>query len=518
MSSTREIGMIVGEAKPTEFVFATNEKITRLEYLLIKSTENVAGKEVDVDIVAQIYNIYSNSRALMEDIKLSDAEKIKAAGLVDTRTYAKARVLGFLHNGIIYQPRRAIQPGNPVYLAPEDLLEDFYSYPKDEGLHIGNLITRPNVPVRMTLKGFRRHLAILAQTGAGKSYTAGVLVEELFEKGATVLIIDPHADYVFLGNQKGGGNIDRFDVYRTPESTGRYDDSKIGKKIEPYQIKFSDLSQEEIEKICGIQSRWTNISGALGTALEALGDGYSLDELLDHLDKMDDPSAMKAKNYVEKLSYMNVFGTATTDFEKFLKPKYVSVLDLSGLDDRVSNYINYRILRDIYDKAEKGDLEFPIFIFIEEAHRLIPAYDKTMSKRIVKRIAAEGRKFGIFLTLITQRPYKIDQDALSQCNSQIIMRMTNPEDQKAIKTSSERVSEDLLEDLPGLNVGEAVVVGEVTRAPIMVKIRERNTQEGGADIDIVNKLAEARQEATQGEEEKQEKIKEEVDNLKGIME
>jgi hypothetical protein len=96
--------------------------------------------------------------------------------------------------------------------------------------------------------------------------------------------------------------------------------------------------------------------------------------------------------------------------------------------------------------------------------------------------------------------------------------MTNPEDQKAIKTSSERVSEDLLEDLPGLNVGEAVVVGEVTRAPIMVKIRERRTQEGGADIDIVNKLAEARQEATQGEEEKQEKIKEEVDNLKSIME
>jgi len=508
--------MIIGEAKPTEFVFATHEDITRLEYLLIKSTENVEGEEVDVEIVAQIYNIYSNSKALMEGIKLNDAEKIREAGLVDSRTFAKARVLGFLHKGRIYQPRRAFQPGNAVYLAPKDLLEKFYSYPEEEGLHIGNLITRPEVPVRMTIKGFRRHLAILAQTGAGKSYTAGVLAEELLEKGATVLIIDPHADYVFLGNKITGGKIDRFDVFRTPESTGRYDDTKVGKKIEPYQVKFSDLHQNEIEKISGIHEGWINISTALETAIENLNPGYSLDDLLEELDE-GGPHARKAKNYVQRLSYMNVFGTATTDFEKFLKPKYISVLDLSGLDDQVSDYINYRILRDIYHKAEIGDLDFPVFIFMEEAHRLIPSQEKTLSKGIIKRIAAEGRKFGVFLVLITQRPYKIDQDALSQCNSQIIMRMTNPEDQKAIKTSSERVSEDLLDDLPGLNIGEAVVVGEVTRAPIMVKIRKRKTKEGGGDIDIVNKLKEAREEAS-NEKAKNEEMKKEVDDLKGILE
>ncbi|TXT62443.1 MAG: putative ATPase [Promethearchaeota archaeon] len=517
MSGTHKIGMIIGEAKPTEFVFATHEDVSRLEYLLIKSTENVAGGELDVEIVAQISTIYSGSKALMEGIKLTDAEKIQEAGLVDNRTFAMAKVLGFLHKGQIYQPRRAIQPGKEVYLAPEDLLEQFYSYPKGEGLTIGNLITRPKVPVRITLKGFRRHLAILAQTGAGKSYTAGVLAEELFDKGATILIIDPHADYVFLGNKKGGGNINRFDVFRTPQSTGRYDESKIGKKIQPYQVKFSDLSQNEIEKVSGIHERFTNISGALRAALDELGDGYSLEDLLDVLDQ-GDANAKKARNYVERLSYMNVFGTATTDYEKFLKPKYLSVLDLSGLDDSVSDYINYRIMRDIYQTAERGDLDFPVFIFIEEAHRLIPSRENTLSKNIIKRIAAEGRKFGVFLVLITQRPYKIDQDALSQCNSQIIMRMTNPEDQKAIKTSSERVSEELLDDLPGLNVGEAVVVGEITRAPIMVKIRERKTQEGGGDIDIVGKLSEARDAAVTEEKEKPERLKQEVEDLKSMME
>ncbi|MHA1284129.1 MAG: helicase HerA domain-containing protein, partial [Promethearchaeota archaeon] len=181
MSDIHKIGTIIGETSPIEFLFATTEKVSRLEYILIESNENVDGEEIKVNIIAQVFQIMSSSRALMEYIKLEDAERIIQAGLVDTRTFAGARVLGFLHEGNIYQPRRAIQPGKPVYLAPKELLEEFYSYSKEEGLHVGNLITRPDVPVHITLKGFRRHLAILAQTGAGKSYTAGVLVEELLE-------------------------------------------------------------------------------------------------------------------------------------------------------------------------------------------------------------------------------------------------------------------------------------------------------------------------------------------------
>ena len=97
--------------------------------------------------------------------------------------------------------------------------------------------------------------------------------------------------------------------------------------------------------------------------------------------------------------------------------------------------------------------------------------------------------------MITQRPSKVNPDSLSQCNSQLIMKLTNPEDQMAVENSSERLSEDLLNDLPGLNPGECVVVGEVTRAPVMVKVRPRVTKEGGADIDIVRKLGEARRAA-----------------------
>ncbi len=73
-----------------------------------------------------------------------------------------------------------------------------------------------------------------------------------------------------------------------------------------------------------------------------------------------------------------------------------------------------------------------------------------------------------------------------------MLKITNPRDQTAIAHSSERLSEDLISDLPGLNVGEAVIVGDITRTPVMIKVRPRNTREGGADIDVVSRLKKAR--------------------------
>jgi len=518
--SLERIGFVVGDASPTEFLFIVDEDKypPRWEYVMVKSKEIIGGEEVDVDVVAQIDSIQSTSLALSRVMSLEAVEKIREAGLVEPRVLAKARVLGFLYEGEVFQPRRAVYPGEDVYRAPTEVLKDFYSYPEVEGLFIGHLISRQDVPVRISIRGFRRHLAILAQTGAGKSYAAGVLIEELLKRGATIVVIDPHADYVFLSRRKDGSKFsDRVSVFRTPESTGRYDTSQVG-RTNTYEIKFSDLSVEEIAMICGISERWTNILRSLREAIKELGESYDLEDLLNKLEEMDDDDSMRALNYVRKLSSMRVFGSATTDIAKLLKPKHVAVVDLSGLDDRVSDYVAFRILSEIYEKREKGEYDYPVFVFIEEAHRFVPNKEETLAKRMIKRIAAEGRKFGVFLVLITQRPYRIDPDALSQCNSQIVMRMTNPEDQRAVRNSSERMSESLLNDLPGLNVGEAVIVGEVTRAPVMVKIRQRETEEGGADIDVVERLREALKKAEEEERSRDEIIREEIEKVRSIVE
>ena len=129
---------------------------------------------------------------------------------------------------------------------------------------------------------------------------------------------------------------------------------------------------------------------------------------------------------------MHVFTSASTSIDALLRPRHLSDVDLSGLSDEVADYIAFRLLSDIYDKASNGEFPFPVFVFVEEAHRFIPFQGNTKSSRIIKKIAAEGRKFGVFFVVITQRPSKIHPDALSQCNSQIVMRMTNPDDQLAI--------------------------------------------------------------------------------------
>lgn len=518
------LGYVIGEASPSQFYFIADEDKhpPRWEYVVVKSKEVINGVEFEVPIVAQIYEITSLSLALNLENKpnIEAAERLIKAQLVDRRLIAKARVLGFTWNGEVLQPRRAIHPGNVVYRAPSTILSEFYSYPPEEGLHVGYLITRSDVPVNISIKGFRRHLAILAQTGAGKSYAAGVLLEELLKKGATAIVLDPHADYVFLSHRKTGGRFSsRVTVFRTRESTGRYTEEQIG-KVETYEVKFSDLSIDEIMTVCGISDTWTNIVNAVGKTLNKLKEdgSYGLNDLIGRLEKSGDPHSLAALKYIRKLQRIKVFGDATTDTNRLLKPQHISVVDLSGLDDEVADYIAFRILNDIFEAIRMQRYSYPVFVFIEEAHRFIPYREKTLSKNVIKKIAAEGRKFGLFLVIITQRPHKVDPDVLSQCNSQMILRMTNPEDQDAVRKSSERMSEDLLKDLPGLNVGEAIIVGEVTKAPVMVKIRIRETVEGGADIDIISKLREAVREVENEEASLTEKLEAERKLIKSIVE
>lgn len=511
MSDTlKEVGVIVGEASSNEFFFSSKpgEMPSRWEYLLTYSEEDVDGTLKQVEVVAQIERVLSASQVLTKELDFEIIKKIIESGLADRKVWGKARVLGYLTEaGDLQLPKKAVTPGKPIYIAPTELLEKFYSYPADEAIKIGSLITRHEVPVSLSIKGFRRHLGLIAQTGSGKTYLAGIIADELLRKGGTLIMLDPHADYVFLSRNVDGKRnelSDRITVFRNPASTGRYSEAEVG-KITPYEICFSDLDLDEVRLISGISEHHVNIVAGLQKALEELKsekDAFQPDDLIQMLENADKwkeqrveaktiSGAKSAVKYLRRLARMQVFTDASTSIDQMLRPMRLSVVDLSGLDDEVSDYIASRILSDIYGRISDGEFEYPVFVFVEEAHRFIPADGKTYSGPIIKKIAAEGRKFGVFLVVITQRPSKIHSDALSQCNSQIIMRITNPQDQNAIAMSSERLGENLLNDLPGLNTGEAVIVGEMTRAPVMARIGKRRTLEGGSDIDIMGKMKDA---------------------------
>ena len=202
--------------------------------------------------------------------------------------------------------------------------------------------------------------------------------------------------------------------------------------------------------------------------------------------------------------------TDVCDIVSNIEPGKVNIINLSSVDEIGTDIIVHHTLKNVLNrrklvlngKEEKKSkrLDFPLFCIIEEAHMLVSQKLPTKSKSIIGQIAREGRKFGVGLCLISQSPKSLDVDALSQINNRIILRLVEPGDQKHVQKSSENLSEDLLKQLPSLNIGEAIVLGQMTKIPTMVKIDKFEGKTVGEDLDILSLWKKSK-------EEKEEKIK-----------
>lgn len=500
----RLVGYIVGEVDTNAFWFVSDLDSfpPRYEYLVIPGVRERTGvDDKRVDVLAQVSRIANYSDILGRELSLQELETIISRYGSSAKVFGTANVLGYLdENGNVLYPRSAAVPGQKVFVAPHDLLENFFTKNIKAGIQIGGLITREEVRVSLDPNGFRRHVAVIAQTGAGKSYLVGIILERLLPLGATIIVFDPNSDYVMMRMDPKGGQLDIAEdivVYRPPGIQGRrYSDEEVGGS-EEYTIDFSSLDSDQISDVSGVSDRFVRIRDAIKKGLETLSGIYSPEQLINALndmpnivDKGEGQDARRAKTYIERLMKYKIWGNKDIPLDELVKPKRLSIIDCAGLQRRVTDYIVFKTLNDIWSRAVTGNLELPIFIILEEAHNLAPGRDfgSSMSSSIIDRIASEGRKFGIFLLVVTQRPNKISSNVLSQCNSQIIMRLTNPDDMSAVRRSSEGLSEDLFSDLPGLNRGEAIVVGSLTKVPTMVKVSGRRSEEGGSDIDVVSAL------------------------------
>jgi DNA helicase HerA-like ATPase len=138
------------------------------------------------------------------------------------------------------------------------------------------------------------------------------------------------------------------------------------------------------------------------------------------------------------------------------------------------------------NRVEEGDdlyLPYPVFVLIEEAHRFAPASADVVTTGVLKTILSEGRKFGLGVGLISQRPGKLDGDVLSQCNTQFIMRIVNPIDQGRVAESIETVGRDLIRELPALSKGQVIIAGDAINTPVLAQVRTRYTRHGGETKD-----------------------------------
>jgi DNA helicase HerA-like ATPase len=450
---------------------------------------------------------------------------------------ARANDLFELHVAIMghYEPRLGTfvnpwippQSGTPIYLADDALLAGVLARKRAGevgGAVIGSLLTRPEgaVPVVLDVKELvSTHLAIIASTGAGKSYLASVIIEELMRpyNRAAVLIVDPHGEYGTLqelanrpefGEAEAGDGADgragagrRRAPYHARARVYLHDQVKVRLAtltLGDLRYLLPDLTEKQHYFLgrahAGLMRRKKGQPWTAAELKQAVLDLTREKNEESGDDSGNSTAAALSWKIESRLEHNTMVFDAFQHLElrEILQPGQCTVLQLNEVDERDQQVIVATLLRRLYrarmeterGKAQPGSeehLPYPVFVLVEEAHHFAPHGDEVVTTGILKQVLAEGRKFGIGVGLISQRPGKLDADVLSQCLTQCIMRIVNDNDQQSVATAVESVGHDLLDNLPALSKGQAIVAGGALNTPVICRVRPRLTPHGGESKD-----------------------------------
>ncbi|WP_298520192.1 ATP-binding protein [uncultured Methanobrevibacter sp.] len=473
------VGICIGETSLSEVTFISDKMPKVGEYV----TMEYDGKKV----LGMIENLIRGNDALNVDINDFKAiQKISKIGVEDNYIRGKVKILGDVNDNLKL-PRTPALPGTEIKLANQEILKEIFKvkYP----IRLGTLVNQSDVEVNVEANPIlSRHLAILAMTGAGKSNTVSVLIDQLLGYDVPVFVFDMHGEYVGAEFPNGEVNV-------------------IRPKINPTYMSFNEIKRlVNIPSNGYIQER--HFRRAFKEAKKLLSDGTAhtnnfLQIIYDILerDSQEEGSDKQIVDVMNKIDdsmdkYSNLFDKNIGNILTNIKVGHANVLDLSQSDESVANVLVSHIMRNSLQKRKNAihgkdtdTLDFPVFFILEEAHILAPNKRDSDSKRWIQRVAREGRKFGLGLCLVSQSPKTVDHDALSQMNNMIILRLVEPEDQRHVQSASESLSQDLINQLPSLNVGEAIVLGLMSRVPTLVKIDEFKGRRHGDDMDIISYFA-----------------------------
>jgi DNA helicase HerA-like ATPase len=365
------------------------------------------------------------------------------------------------------------------------------------------------------------HLAIIASTGAGKSYLASVILEELMKpyNRAAVLVVDPHGEYGTLQELPNYPDFAESDAASSGATHGRnlrrgprYQATTRVYLHDQVKVRLSTLTLGDLRYLLpGMTEKQHHYLGRAFDALkrEKKSQPWTAADLKEKVaavgrDKNDESGDDSGNSTIAALSWKidERLGDNNMVFDPFqhldlreiFRPGQCTVLQLNEIDERDQQVIVATLLRRLYHArmdTEKGKLRpdderhlpYPVFVLIEEAHHFAPHGDEAVSTGILKQVLAEGRKFGIGVGLLSQRPGKLDADVLSQCLTQCIMRIVNEVDQQRVATAVEGVGRDLLDNLPALSKGQAIVAGAAVNTPVICRVRARITPHGGESKD-----------------------------------
>jgi DNA helicase HerA-like ATPase len=411
-----------------------------------------------------------------------------------------ARVVGYFDTtmGTFANPRSLPDPGSRVALANDEFLEAVLPSADWESEsatgHVGWLLNRETKAANLFLpiNSFAAtHLAVLASTGSGKSYTASVVIEEMLrpQSRAAMLVFDPHGEY------------DTLDGMRRDEHAAVFQDGAYTPEVnivspDEITVAIPDLNYGDLLALLDEPSeRMKELLDRAWRELQKESNEIGVRDIISKCEALDEGDHGTASALAWRLNRAlnrDLFASAARDdLTDLVAPGQVTVLQLNRLSEDDQQMLAAALLRKLYEarkdamRGDGDDLDFPLFTLLEEGHRFAPD-GSARSLSILRTILSEGRKFGFGVGIISQRPSKLDADVLSQCGTQIIMQIQNPNDQQAIRQSVESAGEDVLDELPGLTPGQAVIAGDAMNTPVLTRIRERHTQHGAESLDATS--------------------------------
>lgn len=422
--------------------------------------------------------------------------------------------------------------GAEVHVVAGAELDTLFAKFRAQGYIVGNLSSQPDVKVCLEpTRLFGRHFAILGQTGAGKSWTVASLIQQalVVMPKAHIIVLDLHGEYCWLKSDNTKGAAFK-------EEHFRYVDAKALEM--PYWLmtfaELCDLLVEHGEReatnqtaffrdclLEGRKAENTTATPALGLERVTVDTPiyFSLDTLL---------MKVRAKN-VERVGTRQ--GPMFGDFDRFLmrlesklndtrydfllKPttrttsaslagllrdfvglgtpkRAVTVIDLSTVPFDVRPTVAAQIGRLAFEFNYWNPQyrEFPILLVCEEAHAYVTRDSNSEfagARKSMERIAKEGRKYGVGLAVVSQRPHELSETVLAQCGTFLCLRITNPDDQSYVKSLVPEAERGLVDILAGLGRGECMALGEAVPLPTRFKFIRPSPAPNSEDIDFYNK-------------------------------
>lgn len=393
-------------------------------------------------------------------------------------------------------------PGQPIFVATIDELSRIYHRPDKPSIRVGSLSQASALPVYLlTDELLGKHFAVLGTTGSGKSCAVTVLLQAILEVAPSghIILLDPHNEY----SRAFGDAAEVIDPTRLnlPHWMLNFEESTelfVGK------TEHAATSQTNIlkEAILAARRGFPTLSVAKENITVDTPVPYKLSDCVADIERQaTSPVKLSLSARASHDKILAKIAALQTDkrFSFLIRPdadvsdglaaivsqylripvgaKPISIIDLSGIPSDVVDVVVSVLCRIIFDFAvwSPRPMQVPILLVCEEAHRYAPRSDEAAfkpTKQALSRIAKEGRKYGVALGLISQRPSELAETILSQCNTLIALRMSNEQDQNFVRRALPDGVRSLVDVLPTLRSQEALVVGEGTAVPVRLRFND----------------------------------------------